>query len=71
MDATELMMQFIKEVKSIGSSVTHIQKAEIPEEDKATLIISIISAMLDDLSSEDVKYLFNIYPLVSGREDLK
>ena len=69
------MDQFINEFgrgfKSLASLMVKIKNADITEVDKAVIIKGMICGMLDELSSEDVKDLFNTYPEMSGREDLK
>lgn len=69
------MDQFINEFglgfKSLASLMVKIKNADITEVDKAVIIKGMICGMLDELSSEDVKDLFNTYPEMSGREDLQ
>lgn len=75
MTELERMEQFINEInrelRGLAALMTKIQNADITETDKAIIIKGTICAMLDDLSSEDVKDLFNTYPTMSGREDLQ
>ena len=71
----ERMGRFIDEFgrgfRGLAYLMIKIKNADITEADKAIIIKGMICAMLDELSSEDVKDLFNTYPEMSGREDLK
>lgn len=67
----QFINQFERSFKEFSAIIVKIQNADITETDKAIVIKGMICAMLDDLSSEDVKDLFNTYPEMSGREDLK